>query len=586
MPSATQQKWLPFLLIVLAALLLAGCTTETPNEWLEAPGWGRAAYVGTTRSASPALPAIDADGNAYFVLTASSGSRGVIRLVALDHEAEPLWETEYILKAFERPAKPAITLHDGRFKIFWIDREKLFRLEADLEGNFLGEPELISGEHVANYFDLSQSQDGQLSVWFSGDAADPGVYAVQEDGEPLNIDPEGYKIQLIYDRTGDLHASWIQNQPGELDHDYFHARYPGGEVSLGREELVYSASISITSGLIGPELGLEDETGYLFWAEEARTGQAAGIVQAYYVSFDLDGGPAGNRAALLFPNGYKLNYSRVVAPLNSGGRAYSENQVVRLTSSMSDLYANPYQAEEVALAFRSRLPYLRNKFSFQVGLTFLEDQRSDGHQLLSFNPAQSQLPTIQSDQDGNLYFSWLDSSSGGAFRVYYSSTALETNEALNQFSSNDAYQISLESLFGLLSGAILIPFPVLWVMLPAVLTFVLAFLRKEDEPITAPGTALTLVLGLIAYTLAKMFSMPGILTYVPFSAWVPILPESWSEYLRIGVPILTGVLGLLAAWNFTYRRKNRTPLFFVLIFAAVDGILTIAIYGVIFYSAF
>lgn len=79
--------------------------------------------------------------------------------------------------------------------------------------------------------------------------------------------------------------------------------------------------------------------------------------------------------------------------------------------------------------------------------------------------------------------------------------------------------------------------------------------------------------------------MPGIISYVPFSVWIPILPESWKELLRIGLPILLGLLGFIVAYQHTFARKNYSPLFFFLIYGLVDGLLTIAIYGVLFYSA-
>jgi hypothetical protein len=41
---------------------------------------------------------------------------------------------------------------------------------------------------------------------------------------------------------------------------------------------------------------------------------------------------------------------------------------------------------------------------------------------------------------------------------------------------------------------------------------------------------------------------------------------------------------IVAYWR-TYARANRTPLFFLAFFIVVDGLLTIAIYGSIFFGA-
>jgi hypothetical protein len=51
------------------------------------------------------------------------------------------------------------------------------------------------------------------------------------------------------------------------------------------------------------------------------------------------------------------------------------------------------------------------------------------------------------------------------------------------------------------------------------------------------------------------------------------------------LPILTSLIALRVAWHFTYRRERNSPLFFLLTFIAIDGLASIAIYGVIFYGA-
>jgi hypothetical protein len=74
--------------------------------------------------------------------------------------------------------------------------------------------------------------------------------------------------------------------------------------------------------------------------------------------------------------------------------------------------------------------------------------------------------------------------------------------------------------------------------------------------------------------------------YIPFSAWIPDIPAAVALALRIAVPLLASALGLFVAYRSTYARERMQPLFFLLIFILVDGFITIAIYGVIFYSAF
>jgi hypothetical protein len=237
------------------------------------------------------------------------------------------------------------------------------------------------------------------------------------------------------------------------------------------------------------------------------------------------------------------------------------------------------------VTFSAELPYLLNNRSDQVGLIFLEEGRVSSYQLLSFTAGRSEYPSIQSDANGYLYLTWLERDDNNDYRVYFSSTRPETKTVLDQFTSEDAARISGNSLFGILSGLVLVPFPLLWSLGPIVVYFLLGFLRKENESIFAFGTLITIVAGLVVYTYSKLATMAGMLDYVPFSAWVPVMPESWENPLRIGMPIFLGLLGLLIAYWRTYARENRSPLFFLAFFIIVDGLLTIAIYGVLFFGA-
>jgi hypothetical protein len=205
--------------------------------------------------------------------------------------------------------------------------------------------------------------------------------------------------------------------------------------------------------------------------------------------------------------------------------------------------------------------------------------------LLSFSPGLSELPTVRADNQGYLHATWLEQTVTNEFRVYYATTEPTGKAELDTITTEDRVRLTGTSLFGLLSGALLVPFPIFWALGAAVFTFLTGALRRENEPFTAPGTLITMIGGLAIYFGIKLASMPGIISYVPFSAWLPILPNSWDEPLRIGVPILLGLIGFWVAYSRTYGRDNRTPLFFFLIYALVDGVLTIAIYGVVFYGA-
>jgi hypothetical protein len=246
----------------------------------------------------------------------------------------------------------------------------------------------------------------------------------------------------------------------------------------------------------------------------------------------------------------------------------------------------PSQEGESAIAFYARIEYLRRKEQAQIGTIFLQGGDATTYQLLSFTPGESFDPAIYSDPGGFLYLTWLERGGLPGFMVYFTSTAPDLQQALNTLSWRDLGDLAAETLFGLLTGALLIPIVFIWLIVPTALMALTSFLRSEEEDLTNPGTLISLVLAGAAYWVGKLLVLPGMRSYVPFSAWIPFLPPWSSIPLQIGVPLIATALALLVAWHFTYRQDRPSPLFFMLIYAAADGVLTTAVYGVLIFAAF
>jgi hypothetical protein len=132
----------------------------------------------------------------------------------------------------------------------------------------------------------------------------------------------------------------------------------------------------------------------------------------------------------------------------------------------------------------------------------------------------------------------------------------------------------------------LVPLALAWVVAPLVVLGITSVIRRREESFTSPGVIISLTLAIVAYWVSKLALMPTIQDYVPFSAWVPFMPSALGLPLQVGVPVLISGLALAVAWRYTYGHERPSPFFFLLIFVAVDGILTMAVYGVTFYSAF
>ena len=132
----------------------------------------------------------------------------------------------------------------------------------------------------------------------------------------------------------------------------------------------------------------------------------------------------------------------------------------------------------------------------------------------------------------------------------------------------------------------LAPLALTWVVAPLVVLGLTSVIRRGDERFTSPGVIISLILSIGAYWVSKLALMPTIQDYVPFSAWLPFIPPALSPLLQVGVPLLISGLALAVAWRYTYGHERPSPFFFLLFYVAVDGVLTMAVYGVTFYGAF
>lgn len=583
-----------FALALTASILLPACssTTGTQHQWLEAPGWSRARLLTTTESAEPISPVVDGGGNRYFAVSSNPKTGASLEIVALDGELDSLWRTALKLGQLIHINKIHLALNQDQLEVYWIGDGALYGAVLDRSGDILVEAQLLSGTNPVESYALALGEKGKPVLWFSGGVDAAGIYATGWDEEPKRIIGEGYRPQLLLDEQGNLHAIWVQSQSGNTQHNFYYGQYSEGIFEPEQESLIHSTVLALSSGFFGPKLGMDDDSVFVAWTEIIRTGLDAGDISAsllrFPITYQFEPAKGATPEPLLFPNGYKLSYQEITeqASLFSGPRAKPYDQLVPINSTrLVDLFFANQQLDEMVLAFRARLPYLSNREANQVGLIFYSESQGFSYQLLSFSPGISELPAISIDESKYLHITWLEENLEGSYDLYYATTEPGTKAVLDQLTGEDRLQLGQEIAFGMLSGALLIPFPLFWLMAAMAVVFVTSFLRKANEPLAAPGTLISILLGLVAYFVAKLASLPGLLSYVPFSAWVPHLSQDWQNGLQLGVPLVVGALGFAAAYERTYRRSNRSPLFFFLIYALIDGVLTMAIYGVIFYRA-
>jgi hypothetical protein len=226
------------------------------------------------------------------------------------------------------------------------------------------------------------------------------------------------------------------------------------------------------------------------------------------------------------------------------------------------------------------------KVQSQVSVAYLNDGYTSSYQELSFSQSQSSTPFVISDDRNYLHLSWLEKGAFPGWSIYYTSTSPRSVHGFSGLSVDDISRVSIEILFGLAIGALLIPIAIAWV-LPS--GFALLVSLRAAERLFPHGDwakIAVLSLSILILWVAKFGILPGISSYVPFSAWIPFLPTKLAPIIRIAIPILIFGSSLFGAWRFTRSSEEKPVVQFFLIYCIIDGVLSMAVYGVLIFATF
>ncbi|NOZ49744.1 MAG: hypothetical protein GXP37_06800 [Chloroflexi bacterium] len=576
------------ILLLLLTSLLTACSDNADRLWVNAPGWSRAVLVGNTRVGDQAPFARDQAGNLYFLLIAGEGQRYYPRVVAMSPHTDVLWDRSYEEIAISRPDQPGIFWDGDRLRLFWLSNEKLFMAAVDPVSGLMPQvPRLLSGEQPVGNYSLAQRDDGKMILWYGGSLRAPGLYAYAPGdlrGTTTLIDAKGVRPSIAFDDDGVLHVIWAHMIKGDTYNPIFYAAYPSGDIVPGQQQIIAQPLASPSSVVNGPVLGLDEGRVYVFWSIEVRTGMSAGAVETAYVSFPLSG-PVGELKPqdVRVPVMHELPYETVSdASIQARERVVLADAKLPLTGQVTSLAASQSPTSELVVAHRVRADYLMRKNEMQVSTLFFRNGVPHSYQLLSFTAGDSRSPFLHIDAGGQLYLSWLERGSASGFLVYFTSTAPAIRQALTVLTRDDVARLTASTAFGLVSGMLLIPFALMWFAAPLFLIAITSPLRRGAGALRDPRVLISLVLAIAGYWFSKLVFLPGMSDYVPFTAWIPIIPRTWYDPLRFGIPVLITLFALWVAKHFTYDRLRQSPLYFILIYIAVDGVLTTAIYGVLF----
>lgn len=595
MEMKNKSKMFTVLWAALAGLLLlSACSGPVERQFVKNPGWSRAVLTGTTYVNEPAPVVLDDQGHLYFLLFVDAGENQVVprvRAFSRSGEFAMLWQQDLNEVPLQRPTRAQLLYDGSQLHLFWVDQYHLYTAVMDLEGELVSAPRLISGETTVERFAAAILPSGETSVWYAGSRREPGLWVLSSTGAesgPVAVDPAGNWPSLFVDAQGTLHVTWAQVPNGYGTMRMFYAGYPGGTFTQDREILVYEQSFNPSTILEGPWVGVSGDHTTMIWTEQIKTGMEAGTVRTSYASFPNGQVTAIEKpAAINTPDESRLTYSEVPEAVIASGPRFSLANQASYTNALTEIAINPRPAGELAVALHSSVEYEWRQVKGQVSVAYLRDGQPADYQLVSFSQAGAASPALTSDQDQYLYLTWLEKGAEPGFRVYFTSTYPDIVAAQSRLDAQDYGRLAMETVFGMLIGAVLSPLFGALALAPTLLAMLLTspLRRESDERRIDTGTVISLAICLVVYWVVKYLSLLGVGTYVPFSAWLPI-PAALGPVLQIIIPLLILAVALRVAWHFTYGRDSKSTLYFLLIYVAVDAVLTLSIYGVLIYDAF
>ncbi|RLD11932.1 MAG: hypothetical protein DRI56_00295 [Chloroflexota bacterium] len=596
-----------FFLILVVLLIFSGLFSacreldDAEKIWVKSPDWSRAISLGITNIGDQVPIVISPEGDVYTFLIQMDEefpNEYYPALVSVGKDGRLAWRKTLDI-VIKQPDLPKMLLAEDGIYLFWIGAHNLYTAKVDFNGDLIDEPISLSAGEVIGTYAVARNENGKIDIWYSGKRGDPGLFAFTLGTDPSEkqlIDPEGVQISLTYDKNNVLHAVWANYPAGYGDAVFYYANYQDGDVVLDRQAEIFRQGVSPALLIKGPVLALDFKNVYVFWNVYVNAGLEAGNLETRYVV--LTSGTEERITEPMkthVPIGYKLKYEILPnSSLNTGERVVLAKYMGPATSQLEDISANTSQIAETAIVFSSKTQYLWSKSKRQVNIVYLKDGEPTSYQPISFTVSLSTAPTIASDTEGNLYLTWLENKYVGN-NVYFATTAPAMQGALNEITLTDVTTIIGETLFGIVAGVTLMPLiGIVWGGIAlSVLVVNVLFKRFNNKSIKIIGETLSIGLALAIYWTNKLTTLSVIqgglsITegYVPFSAWIPGIPESFYLPLQFGFPILIGLVALYAAWYYTYKRHSPSPLYFVLIYVAVDSFFSMAIYGMVIWSAF
>lgn len=587
--------WAKLAVLVISVGILTSCSSAQESLWLKSPDWSRGAFIGNTKTIAPVSFATGSDNSVYFLLVDLNEETGnySFNLVRMNSASDKFDHFSISPGELLNVKQPEIIRDDeGNLRLFWIASEGLYTLPVDGNGAPIGGPVLLSGSDAVSSYDIAHSLDGNITLWYAGSRRIPGIYALSEfDGSAQGalVDQDGTLIKLRYDEKGQLHTAWAHYPFGFEQSEVVYGVYdPVAKEFSAAFSPIFPLEIGTAASLDDLVLGVDDTNVYFSWVTNVHTGPLAGDIRANYVTFPIGSSLPATPQPVFAPTTYSLEFEGFSSDLKTGDRVSLQGLNVPMTIKIQDFRTNVMPAGEVVLAVRSPAEHLWRKTREQVDLIYFDNGTLSAYQPLTFTSTISTFPNVMIDQDGYLSLTWLEKDTSSQHSVYFASTQPRMIDRFDAVSYNETLTIIYTALFGMLIGALLAPIAAgVWLLAPVFVLAVFSFVSRLFPP-KLKGFLSTagVVVAVVVVWYIKLAIFPLMVDYVPFSAWVPNIPIVLGNILRVVVPLLTLVGSGYTAWHYTYRQKNNSSLYFMLIYVGLDALITTSIYAVLIYGTY
>jgi hypothetical protein len=578
------------MLIIIFGISISGCSATDERSEKPLGNWSRGLLLGMSNIRHPVALTVDADKQAHVVWQEQIDGDDLLHYTRLNQQGQIVLDKSLSLGQ-TRPRRPQLLVDEEKnLHLGWLSRAedtvKLYQAQIKPDGE-ITEPILISREdEEVESFQMYSSTEGKVTFIWSGHSKDgqSGLFhtVLDDISSPTLLVPDGVDPYVSADKSGTIHLVWLYKS-GYSTREIYYATLEGASLSLNGGQKLTSFEFAESATYYGPVIGQDMHNVYVFWSVQNLGGGLTPTgAFAYYVCFEKGNPTRTNPRTVKLPPVSRPDYTEV------SGEASQKFGYTELGLLPPDFYGSDFvnapdtidaQADELPVMF-SLIVQSPSDNLMRLAMAVFSEGELVGYQLASKTANASALPTLIADKDGYLHAAWIDAAGYQKYKVYYASLAPEAKVWLDRTTVEDVTQGAANLLWGVLSAVGLIPFMLMWNVLP--LLWVASYLiLRGPEYLDQTGAKIGMLVTIIIYTASKLFLLRGLVAGTPFIYRIP--KDFLSTWIMI-VPFSILLLSIGAIYIYIRRSEEPTLLKAFAVFALTDGLLTIVLYAPRFFD--